>query len=66
MKLRINFHTLALIQLSSYNNLLEWIVNKKVVLHPKNDEECIKWAVIAGLHRGKIKGNPKRISLLQH
>lgn len=66
MKLRINFHTLALTQRSSYNDLLEWIVNKKVVLHQKNDEECIKWAVIAGLHHEKIKDNPKRISLLQH
>ena len=66
MHLHINFHRLALTRGSSYNELPEWIQNKKVVVNPQNkDEECFKWAVIEALHHEDIKNNPERMSLLR-
>lgn len=35
-------------------------------MNEKNDEECLKWAVIAALHHEEIDRHPKRISLLQY
>ena len=60
----INFHQLNLTQGSSYIPLPSWIVSKKVVINPKNenDKECFKWAVTAALHHRETKSHPKRIS----
>ena len=61
--LRLDYHQLNLTRGSSYIPLPDWIVNKKVVISPKNenDEECFKWAVTAALHH---KSHPERISNL--
>ena len=54
-------------RVSSYIELLEWIVNKKAWINPrKNDEQCFKWAVIAALHHKEIWNNPGHLSKLQH
>ena len=47
--------------------LPKWIVSRKVVINPKNnDEECFKWAIIAALHHEDFKQNPEIISLLKY
>ena len=66
--LDVNFHQLInLTRGSSYISLPDWIGNKKAVINPKNenDEECFKWAVIAGLDHKKIGKDPRRISNLK-
>ena len=57
----INFHRLNSTQGSSYLPLSKWSRNKRVIANPKNenDEECLKCAVIAGLHNGDIKSHPE-------
>ena len=54
--LRIHFHQLNLTRVSSYIPLPKWIADKKAIVNSKheNDEECFKWAVIAGLHHKKL------------
>ena len=65
--LDVSFYWLNLTQGSSYIPLPSWIVNKKAVINPKNenDEECFKWAVTAALHHGEIKSNPEHVSNLK-
>ena len=42
------FHCLNLIKERSYLTLPDWLVRKKAIISPhNNDEECFKWAVIA-------------------
>ena len=49
--LNVNFHQFNLTRGSSYLLLPSWIVNKKAIINPKNeDDECIKWAVTVALH----------------
>ena len=62
--LDVSFYQLNLTRGSSYLPLPNWIVNKKVVINPKNenDEECFKWAVTAALHYKEIGKNPQHIS----
>ena len=44
----VNFHQLNLRRGSSYLSLPDWLVRKKVIVNPHNDnEECFKWSVIA-------------------
>ena len=46
--LGVNFHQLNLMRGSSYLPLPDWLVRKKVIVNPhNNDEECFKWSVIA-------------------
>ena len=65
--LDVNFHQLNLTRGSSYISLPDWIVNKKAVINPKNenDKECFKWAVIAGLDHKEIGKDPQCISNLR-
>ena len=65
MHLFINFHRLALTPGGSYNELLEWLKSKKVMINPQNkDKECFKWALTGALQHEDIKHHPERISLL--
>ena len=58
-----NFHWLNLTRGSSYLPLPDWIVKKKAIINPQNDdEECFKWSVIAASEIGK---NPQRVSNLR-
>ena len=51
--LDINFHQLNLTRGSSYLPLPDWLVRKKVIVNPHNDdEECFKWSVIAAENAG--------------
>ena len=65
--LDVNFHQLNLTRGSSYISLPDWIANIKAVINPtnENDEECFKWAVIAGLDHKEIGKDPQRISNLK-
>ena len=46
--LDVNFHQLNLTRGSSYLPLPVWLVRKKAIVNPNNDnEECFKWSVIA-------------------
>ena len=46
--LDVNFHQLNLTRGSSYLPLPDWLVRKKAIVNPHNDnEECFKWSVIA-------------------
>ena len=46
--LDISFHWLNLTRGSSHIPLPDWVVKKKAIINPdNNDEECFKWAVIA-------------------
>ena len=63
----ISFNKLSLFSGSSYLPLPEWLALKKAIINPKNenDQECFKWAIIAGLHYKEIGKNPQRISNLR-
>ena len=58
------FHHLNLTRGSSYLPLLDWLVRKKAIINPhNNDEECFKWAVITAEYVGMK--NPQRVSNLR-
>ena len=51
--LDINFHQLNLTRGSSYLPLPDWLARKKAKVSPhNNDDECIKWSVIAAENAG--------------
>jgi len=50
----------------SYIELDDKIKNKKCCINPKNDDqECFKWAILAGKYHKEIKSNPERINNLR-
>ena len=62
----VDFHQLNLTRGSSYLPLPNWLVEKKAIINPKNeDKECFKWAVIADSRWEEINNNPERISKLK-
>ena len=62
--LDVNFHQLNLMRGSSYLPLPDWLVRKKVIINPhNNDEECFKWAVITAENVGMK--DPQRVSNLR-
>ena len=63
----INFHQLNLTRGSSFLPIPDWIVKKKAVIKPKNenDEEFFKWAIIAALPHVDIKSNTECMSNLR-
>ena len=61
-----NFHRLNLTRSSSYLLLPDWIVRKKAIINPQNDnKEFFKWAVVAALKWIDIKFNPECVSNLR-
>ena len=64
LHLDTNFYQLNLNRGSSYLPLPDWLVKKKVIINPHNeDEECFKWAVIAAENVGMK--DPQRVSNLR-
>ena len=62
--LDINFHQLNLMRGSSYHPLPDWLVRKKAIVNPhNNDEECFKWLVIAVENVGMK--DPQQVSNLR-
>ena len=62
--LDVNFHQLNLTRGSSYLPLPDWLVRKKAIVNPHNDdEECFKWSVIAAENVGMK--DPQRVSNLR-
>ena len=62
--LDVNFHQLNLMRGSSYLPLPDWLASKKAIVNPHNDdEECIKWSVIAVKNAGMK--DPQRVSNLR-
>ena len=62
--LDVNFHQLNLMRGSSYPPLLDWLVRKKAIVNPHNDnEECFKSPVIAVENVGMK--DPQRVSNLR-
>ena len=62
--LDVNFHQLNLTRGSSYLPLPDWLVRKKAIVNPhNNDEECFKWSVIAAEKVGMK--DPQRVSNLR-
>ena len=62
--LDVNFHQLNLTRGSSYLPLPDWLVRKKAIVNPhNNDEECLKWAIIAAENIGMK--DPQRVSNLR-
>ena len=62
--LDINFHQLNLMRGSSYLPLPKWLVRKKAIVNPLNDdEECFKRSVIA-VEKVGMK-DPQRVSNLE-
>ena len=62
--LDVNCHQLNLTRGSSYLPLPDWLVRKKVIVNPhNNDEECLKWSVIAAEKVGMK--DPQRVSNLR-
>ena len=62
--LDINFHQLNLMTGSSYLPFPDWLVRKKAIVNPHNDdEECFKWSVIA-VEKVGMK-DPQRVSNLR-
>ena len=61
--LDVNFHQLNLTRGSSSLPLPDWLVRKKAIVNPhNNDEECFKWSVIAAEKVGMK--DPQRVSNL--
>ena len=51
---------------SSYIELPNWLVSKKAIINPRNsDNQCFKWAVIAGVCNYKIGRDCQRVSKLR-
>ena len=64
--LDVNFYPLNLTRGSSYLPLPDWIVKKKAIINPQNDdEECFEWAVIAADNFKEIGRNPQCVSNLR-
>ena len=62
--LDVNFHQLSLMRASSYLPLPDWLVRKKAIVNPHNDdEECFKWSVIT-VEKVGMK-DPQRVSNLR-
>ena len=62
--LDVNFHQLNLTRGSSYLPLPDWLVRKKVIVNPHNDDaECFKWSVIAAENAGMK--DPQTVSNLR-
>ena len=62
--LDVNFHQLNLTRGSSYLPLPDWLARKKAIVNPHNDdEECLKWSVIAAEKVGMK--DPQRVSNLR-
>ena len=62
----IDIHRLNLTRGSSYLPLPDWLVSKKAVIYPYNEDlECFKWAVITATRWEEIDKNPQRISKLR-
>ena len=62
----VNFHQLNLTRGSSYLPLPDWLMKKKAIIYPCNeDQKCFKWAVIAASRWEDIDSNPERISELK-
>ena len=62
--LDVKFHQLNLMRGSSYLPLPDWLVRKKAIVNPHNDdEECFKWSVIAAENAGMK--DPQRVSNLR-
>ena len=56
----VNFHRLNLMRGGSYLPLSDWLVRKKAIINPhNNDEECFKWLVITAEKVGMK--NPQRV-----
>ena len=53
LHLDVNFYQLNLMRGSSYLPLPDWLVSKKAIVNPhNNDKECYKWLVIAAENEG--------------
>ena len=62
--LDVNFHQLNLTRGASYLPLPDWLVRKKAIVNPHNDnEECFKWSVITAENAGMK--DPQRVSNLR-
>ena len=62
--LDVNFQQLNLMRGSSYLPLPDWLLRKKAIVNPHNDdEECFKWSVIAAEKVGMK--DPQRVSNLR-
>ena len=61
----LSLHQLNLTRGSSYLPLPDWLVRKRAVVNPhnENDEECFKWSIIAS--EAPLMRNPQRISKLE-
>ena len=63
LRLDTNFYQLNLTRGSSYLPLPDWLVKKKAIINPHNDnEECFQWAVITAGNVGMK--DPQRVSNL--
>ena len=64
LHLDANFYQLNLTRGSSYLPLPDWLVKKKAIINPHNeDKECFKWAVITAKNVGMK--DPQRVSNLR-
>ena len=64
LRLDANFYQLNLTRGSSYLPLPDWLVKKKMIISPHDeDEECFKWVVIAAKNVGMK--DPQRVSNLR-
>ena len=62
--LDVNFYQLNLMRGSSYLPLPDWLARKKAIVNPhNNNEECLKWSVIA-VEKVGMK-DPQRVSNLR-
>ena len=61
-----HLHKISLNRGGSYINSPEWLKPKKAAINPKNnDDECLRYSIIAALNNAEINNNPERISRLR-
>ena len=65
--LHYHLHKVSLNRRGSYIDSPEFIKSKKLTINPQNkdDDECLRYAIIAALKYAEISNNPERISKLR-
>ena len=60
-------HKISLNRGGSYIKSPDWVYNKKATINPQNnnDNECLRYAIIAALNYYEINNNPERVSKLR-
>ena len=61
--LSYSVHKISLKREKSYKKSLEWVINKRATINPKNkDNKCFQYSIIVALNHQNIENHSERIS----